>query len=555
LNNTELSKAGSSITKIEDYIEGYIADNYENNCKNGCVVPIKINSGVNQTIQISNAEINYVTGLSTSTNKFYDIQESPAVIDSGFQRLYLTQAGFAVSDEKETYAVSVSLNNEELFEQTIIVGNVPIINYVTPIKTAIKYSTKFLAGATSNLNITSYKWNFGDGDIETTLKNNVTHTYESSGSYNLMLTVTNSAGINSSKNFSITVSPASEIVPDLILEASESILSLETKINEFTGFKKISIQNAFDIEDLKDKMLILKDRESKATLESDYESILEELRTLEIPASVGETSAGQGIIFYPEKENINLDVLKEIGGGSYNSGKEDEYKEAILSWGVDNLNVVLNFNEISAIYEDYQEPAVKIFEINITKNSEESAYLIIKDMENIIFQEDYSIEEYDGYKYITINEGTQKIIFSTTEDLNFLTLPIFISPSLSEVTIAEWSAFDDSGSLKRWILFTIIAVGVLFCTFIVYIVLQSWYKRKYESYLFKDRNNLYNLINYVKSSRENGMKDKDIENNLEKAGWTSEQLRYVMRKFAGKNTGLPEIPIKKILKEKENKTK
>jgi hypothetical protein len=51
------------------------------------------------------------------------------------------------------------------------------------------------------------------------------------------------------------------------------------------------------------------------------------------------------------------------------------------------------------------------------------------------------------------------------------------------------------------------------------------------------------------------MKDKDIENNLEKAGWTAEQLRYVMRKFAGKNTGLPEIPIKKILKEKENKSK
>jgi len=554
LNNTELSNAQSSVTNIEDYFEGYIADNYGNNCKNGCVVPIKINSGVAQTITLSNAKINYIAGLSTETKSFFDIEESPALINSGFQKLYLTPAGFNIS-EQEDYTVSIYLNDELLFEEEINVGDVPIIDYVTPTKTAIKFPTKFLASATSDLNITSYKWSFGDGDIETSSKNNITHTYESAGSYNLMLTVTNSAGKNSSKNFSITISPASEIVPNLIMKASQSILSLETKINEFTGFKKTSIQNAFNVGDLNDKLLTLEDLKSKATLESDYEAILEELLTLKIPASVGETSAGQGIIFYPEEENINLDVLKGISGGDYNSGKDAEYKEAILSWEVDNVNILLSFNEISAIYDEYQEPAVRIFEISVTKTGEEPAYLIIKNMENLIFEEDYSTEEYDGYSYLTIGEGTQRIAFSTTEDFSFLTLPIFISPSLSDITLAEWSAFDDSGSLKRWILFTIIAVGVLFCTFIVYIVLQIWYKRKYESYLFKDRNNLYNLINYMKSSRENGMKDKDIENNLEKAGWTSEQLRYVMRKFAGKNTGLPEIPIKKILKEKENKSK
>jgi Holliday junction resolvasome RuvABC DNA-binding subunit len=62
---------------------------------------------------------------------------------------------------------------------------------------------------------------------------------------------------------------------------------------------------------------------------------------------------------------------------------------------------------------------------------------------------------------------------------------------------------------------------------------------------------LYNLVNYVKTSREKQIKDKDIEESLKKVGWTPEQIRYVMRKFEGKNTGMPEIPIKKILKEKE----
>jgi len=553
LNNTELSKAESPTTNIESYIEKYITNTYENNCEDGCIIPIKINSEIDQTITVSNARIIYVTGISKETNSFYDIQESPALINSEFQRLYLAPAGFNVSDEKGTYDISVSLNEEELFEQTILVGDVPTIDYVTPTKTAIKFATEFIAGVTSDLNITLYKWNFGDGDIETTSENEITHTYESSGKYVMTLSVSNSAGRNSSKNFSITISSASEIVPTLLSEASENVANLEEDINGFAGFKKTSIQNAFDVGYINDQILVLEDSESKATLESDYEAILEELLKMEIPISVGETASGQGITFYPEEENINLDVLKGISEGSYSSGKDDEYREAILSWEVDNVEAILSFNEISAIYEDYQEPAVRVFKISVTKNVEEPVYLIIKDMEDLLFEEDYSITEYDGYQYITISEGTQDIVFSTTEDLSFLTLPIFISPSLSEITIAEWSAFDDSGSLKRWILFTIIAVVVLFFTFIAYIVLQIWYKRKYESYLFKNRNNLYNLINYVKSSKENGVKNKDIENNLEKAGWTSEQLRYVMRKFAGKNTGMPEIPIKKILKEKKVK--
>lgn len=555
LNNTELANSQGAETKIEDYIEEYITETYEDNCKSGCVIPIKINSGVNQTINVSNAKIIYVTGISQETNKFYNLQESPALISSKFQKLDFAPAGFAVPNKKGSQTVSISLNGEELFEQIITVGESPVIEYVNPTKTAIKYSTKFLTKVSSDLNITQYKWNFGDGEAETTLKNEATHTYNVAGNYQLMLTATNSAGRNSSKNFSITVSPASEIVPDLLDKASKDVVTLESNINNFTGFKKISIQNVFNIGNIKDTLLTLKNSESKADTETEYEAILDELLKIKIPLALSETATGQGILFYPERESINLEVLKKISDGDYSSAKEDQYKEAILSWQVENVNLVLSFSEISAIYETYNEPALQIFEMEITKTGDELSYLILEDLENLIFDGDYSIEDYNEYKYIPIDSETKKFSFSTTEDLDFLSLPVFISPSLEDITLPEWSAFDNTGSLKRWILFTIIIIGVLFCTFIVYIALQIWYKRKYEMYLFKNKNNLYNLVNYIKSSRDNGMKNKDIEKNLEKAGWTSEQLRYIMRKFEGKNTGLPEIPIKKILKEKEKKIK
>ena len=41
--------------------------------------------------------------------------------------------------------------------------------------------------------------------------------------------------------------------------------------------------------------------------------------------------------------------------------------------------------------------------------------------------------------------------------------------------------------------------------------------------------------------------DKEIEMKLKKTGWNSEQIKYVMRKYVGKRTGMFEIPINKIL--------
>jgi len=82
---------------------------------------------------------------------------------------------------------------------------------------------------------------------------------------------------------------------------------------------------------------------------------------------------------------------------------------------------------------------------------------------------------------------------------------------------------------------------------IIYLILQEWYKKKYENHLFKNRNNLYNLITYIANSKNKGLGENDIIANLKKAKWNSEQITYVMRKYSGKRTGMMEFPIKKIL--------
>ena len=58
---------------------------------------------------------------------------------------------------------------------------------------------------------------------------------------------------------------------------------------------------------------------------------------------------------------------------------------------------------------------------------------------------------------------------------------------------------------------------------------------------------LFNLINYINASKEKGLSDDEIDAKLEKAGWNSEQRDYALRKYAGKRTGMFEIPMDWLL--------
>jgi len=550
-NNTELENSQSVVTDIENYIEGYLGEKYENNCTTGCIIPIKIIANADQQIKISDLRFSYTAAyLQRETNEISDVEEKYPLITATHQKLFLDEAGFNVSNVEKEYDVSVYFKGNELFEEEIKVEKAPVIYYVRPEITARKYPTTFSIKISQPTGISKYKWNFSDGGVTTTTVPEVSHTYEEMGIYPLIITITNSKGMDFSTEFEIRVGSASEVVPSLLDNLNSNVRFLESKLVIFSDFQKRSVTSALKIEELKETLSALEKNSKEAITETDFENILNEILKIKLPETVGESFVGEGISFYPYTDVVNLEVLKSIGGGSYNPSKEQEYQEAVISWGIDNANVNLNFSEVSAIYQEYQEPIVKIFEVSINNLYENPIYFIIKDMENLIFYEDYPLIEQDGYKYLEI-DSTQSIIFSTTEEIDFEELPVFVSPSLTEINILDLEEFNQGEFFKKWGLFILIIVGILVFTFVIYIVLQIWYKKKYEEYLFKNRNNLYNLVNYIKTSFANGMKESEIEKNLKKAKWNSEQIRYAMRKYHGKNTGMPEIPVKKIVKRKK----
>jgi len=178
-------------------------------------------------------------------------------------------------------------------------------------------------------------------------------------------------------------------------------------------------------------------------------------------------------------------------------------------------------------------------------------------LENLQFEQGIVSSDAGDYVYVNVN-GKQSISFSTTSNVDFTDVPAFISPGVNSLTVTDATISTEPLSKPKLTILVLALIVLGIIALFAYVVLQQWYKRKYEAHLFKNRNDIYNMIHYVNSARKRGSKDKEIENNLKKAKWSSEQITYVMKKYAGKRTGMLELPVDKALKAlklKENEEK
>ena len=457
----------------------------------------------------------------------YNLDEIPAKISSGFQELFLDEANFQVPESYGNHTASLTLDDNPLFSDQISVG-ASTIEYVTPLETAVKYPTTFTAVINSTNNITSYTWDFGDGNIQTTTTNEIVYSYNESGTYKLTISTVDSSGESSSKTFNVNIRPASEVVPALIQSTEDNINSIEDQLSNFSDFEQRSINSLLK---LNDSLAIVQDLEnsiSDSTSEADYETILGKLITIKIPQSIETTTSSNDILFYPQIDNIDLNALTQITGETLGTEGEDAYKNAILAWDEENVDAKITYNQVSAVYADYEEPLLNTFDVTLTKKGDSTGnpYFIIKDLSNLFFSKDYSQQEQSGYTYITLNSDETDITFSTTDDVNFVNLPLFISPKISELSVIGGNITPFQDNSQRWTTFGIIAGIIIIVGLGVWFFIRMWYKRKYEDYLFKNKNNLYNLLNYIDAEKKKGTSEKDIRSKLRKTGWNSEQINY-----------------------------
>ena len=337
----------------------------------------------------------------------------------------------------------------------------------------------------------------------------------------------------------ISISNVQEIIAEELQKKNSELQNLTTEINTYSLFLRTQIKNAIDLEGIEYNLTTLEELYNSS--EPDFDVIFNELKKIKIPEDILESESANKISFIPDADDIDLDVLQTIGGGSYDSNFETEYKNAILFWAQENLEPKITFKKISAQYENSEKNLLSYIQLNFDSVSSET-YFIIEDLNNIEFQKNYGEEKEENYIYIDLSQIDNEVVFTTTENLGVDNLPMFVSPSLNEISLGGVDEpiidSEKESSVSKWVLFSLIVILLLIIFGIVYFILKSWYDRKYENYLFKNKNNLYNLVIYINTAKKKGMNNSEIEKNLRKAKWNSEQIRYVMRKYAGKRTGL-----------------
>jgi hypothetical protein len=131
---------------------------------------------------------------------------------------------------------------------------------------------------------------------------------------------------------------------------------------------------------------------------------------------------------------------------------------------------------------------------------------------------------------------TVSFIIVSAQPPKIESLGIYVSPSferIPNIAPAEICDIDDpecQGGTFPWAKF-FIAMGVLIFVFLIaYVVAQEWYKKKYQAHLFKNPDELYNVINFIYNSRVSGMKPRYPEKaSREKNGQGSRLNLHLIR--------------------------
>lgn len=546
----EISNKIDDKTNASKLIEDYIKEKYGSlNCpSSGCVIPFTIESTLNQSLTIKELILRYEKASSEVTNeKIYDADKKYAKVDAEYQKFYLDEGNFTLPNEYKNFTYRLDLDGDEIIEEDFTIGGgIPVVEGLSPRVVALGFPTKFMAEITGDA--TKFEWKF-DGVAKSTTKNSVEYTFETLGKHNVSVGVKDSRNRGSNKIFEVNVTTPEAKIEDEINQIQSRIENIKTSISEFNAFEQDSIKNALNLEENENKLKEVQLEYESATDQEDYVSVIEKLLEINVPEQIFVSETADGIIFFPQEETISQSTIEDISGEEYNgSGK---FSDAILGWQQKNVEMKISYDAITGFSDGSNEPITRIFDLEIIQKTQNNKdfYLVLEKIEGLKFKENYGQKNISGHYYIPYS-GEGHIVFSTTENINFANLPAFISPNPDELPKSLVGPVDDGG-ISKWVFFTLAIIFLLIIGFVIYAILHQWYKNKYENHLFKNRNNLFNLVNYINNQKRKGIEEKDIISKLKKAKWNSEQIDYAIRKYCGKRTGMFEIPFVNLFNKKQ----
>lgn len=568
--NQILIDQGYSGVDISDKISNYISNKYDNNCDPECVIPISFYSGETQDLTISNLDLIYVVGGSKSETMIYDINKTKTTINSDFQKIWLEKTNFTTPFVIGSGEFILGLDNEEILRTDIKIVPSSTIQGFLPDKAAALVPTEFtiyLSGESGNL---KYTWDFGDkSTIEVSDTNKIEHTYANTGEYSVKLKIENEF-TNDTRTFLVEVIPPEEAILNFLNEYRENVIVLKSQIQALPAWIQQGIKPIFDINSIELDLDSYDAQYERAFDEKSYVNLMKILLESEVPSNfIISQEIPKGALFLDDSQ-LNLEVLESLGAGKII--EEENYGDLINTWLATSLDAFIEFKTYALEYRRGIEDLVSYVKVTLEpKETLSEIYFIVN-------EDPYKINFIDESKTKSVGENAEVLILtdiSESKIIEFLypgaieigNFPIYISPEFRDLTFPTRPGvcnFNDvcekdlgetykncrSDCKPVALIFLFLSV-LIFIFLFIYIVLQEWYKRHYESKLFPDKNQLFNLINFINNSLNQGLKKSTIFDSLKDLDWSNEQLTYAWNKFNGKRTGLWEIPIFKWVENKK----
>lgn len=561
-------------TELKDYVQSYIDDKYDRDCSPSCAIPIRF-FGQNQNLQFSNIQLEYVAQQGTlEVNIFYNLEIEPVTLTSELLVLDLEEAEFTIPFGSSQNKLKFYINGELVFQEDIDIAESFDFD-VNP--KFVSFGQNALFKAETNNNITTSTWDFGDGTEGSVSGKHINHRYLEEGEFEMEITLERSDGVLSTKIFNILVGDAEEIANSTIIDYRERITNLGGNINLFPTWIANELNSQLDLAGWNASLNAIEDDYDSASSDEDFQDVMLALIDLRIPQKINVSKRGTSLPLLVGFDNLDISYIEDLSGGSV--GNDEDLKSSIAAWMSEKYDSRISFEHVAVFYDDETEVILSKFKIDTSprESLDDTPYLIIgHDVEEEgKFMTDYSQNVIGGDgTYIILGTGQTNQVFEffILGEFDPEELGSYISPEIARLgdfdedfspcnfnDICEEDLGENANNCEadcgktRWGWFIFLIIALLFIALVIYIVLQEWYKRNYEKSLFENRNDLYNLINFIYNARKSGLRDGETKNKLKESGWKGEQIRYAFRKIDGQRTGMYEIPVFKHLENKKVK--
>lgn len=526
---------------ISSLVKGYIEDKYNNNCQNEnpCYVPIKIQSMAPQNITITSVISKYKSEQwDLVESEVYALSEKPSTLSVESTNITIDNI-FEVKDEAGSREYKIIIGTETIsFDKKINIkaGKFKLFPEIAVSGTP----TEFRIISDVNETMKGYVWKFGDGSpSEETTISSAMHTYDGIGEYTLIVDITDSNDNKISKSFNISVSSAKNLVDSELSRMKSRLASISSVMKlSLTEYEKTKLLESVNIDSLLESVNKIESELGENPTPEKYGVAFDDLLLLDVPNELIRTDF-ESVPFFPLIGEVDVEVIKDITQEIDAKGTDEGIRNAVILWSKNSIKVSIQKSEMSLNWKNQDELLLKTFKLDLTPRIPIEEYYLIFDSGTLSSDDANVVVGINGKSYIKIPGKRKSVNLFTQVGISFSELPIVVSPRISDLSIVdiEIKEADKPMNKPMWIF-----VGILFAIligFIIYLGLKYWYRTKYERHLFKDRNILYNVMLYVNKQIREGTPVSDIRESLKKSGWSSEQIRYILRKYEGRETGMP----------------